>query len=650
MKKIFFLLFIFLNLKIFSDDQSLSRYYLVKANESLKNGDYGLANNLLEQSYGYYRFYPEYFYLKNQLIDSRRENLFKKNKNSEMVLKYIDNQFLINKYTMLKDSFIIFKKTLDYKNCSNSFQKILNLENIDILDDYIEYMEFLTFFEDYNNLDRVINLAKSRYESLDIEYYLLLLNANKKNISNENFNKKVEIFSANGYSLTKLLYAKSIFYNDSLNIKKIFTEYKNLKNSNAIENKYKKDILFNLIMKFSFFSKTESIELIREWLNSNGLNDIKSDSILKDSKIFNFIRSDKEFSNKFLLFDGIRTKDIDRDGNWEEFYEYKSGRPILIIKDINQDGLYELKIEYYNEKIKSYYEYFNESNENYKKYNFNINDNSVNSIEYYSNNKLIKRINLIKSIFRPDLTKFVGIKDSEILTYIDNIEYFNKEYIIERYKNGVVIVKLIDSNNNSFFDIREEYKNGIKEKVVKDLNENGFFEVVEIYLNGKVSTIFYSNYEDSGKYDYKEVIKDNSKYWDNNLDGIYEISVERKDNAILTKFDINFDGNYDIIYEELKNYTKVYKLEKGKSILINYYREPSEKEKKGWVIVSPRDLNIVEVPDKIDMKDKNKLNGFFYHKDKKYYFENGIIKNEYVNFKIFLLEDKIYLIDHSGVK
>jgi len=382
------------------------------------------------------------------------------------------------------------------------------------------------------------------------------------------------------------------------------------------------------------------------------LNDVRTEDILKDSKILNFIKNDKEFSNKFLLFDGIRLKDIDRDSNWEEFYEYKNGNLILNIFDSNQDGLYESKIEYSNSRIKFYYEYFNEGNENYKKYNFNVNDNSINSLEYYINNKIKKRVNLIKSSFKPDINKFKGIKDSEIVNFIDNIEYFDLYYSVERYKNGRLLVKLIDSNNNNVFDIREEYNNGIKERTVKDLNENGFFELIENYSNGRLATIFYSTDESSGKYDYKEIISENRivKYWDTNLDGIFEISVEEGPDFILTKFDINFDSNYDIIYEKKNNVTNVYRVIKGESKLINSYKEGDMVTKKGWIIASVKDIDKIELPENIDLVDKKNLNGFFYHKDKKYYFENGIIKNQYINFVMFLLENKIYLIDQMGAK
>ena len=651
MKKIFFL-FLMVNFTLFSDDQNLARYYLVKANESFKNGDFELAINFLEKSYGYYQYYPEYYYLQNQLFDSKRENLFKKNINAQKILQYIDNQFFINKYTMLKDSFLIFKKTLDYTNSSKAFTKISGLENIDLLDDYLGYMELLANLKDYDNLENQINLAKSRYESLEIEFYSIFADVNKKKFDVNKFNEKIDILYANSYSKAKILYLKTFFYNDGVNIRNLFNEYKNLKNNNDLDKIYSKDILFNLINKFSFFNKSEQRELLKEWIDINGLNDVRTEDILKDSKILNFIKNDKEFSNKFLLFDGIRLKDIDRDSNWEEFYEYKNGNLILNIFDSNQDGLYESKIEYSNSRIKFYYEYFNEGNENYKKYNFNVNDNSINSLEYYINNKIKKRVNLIKSSFKPDINKFKGIKDSEIVNFIDNIEYFDLYYSVERYKNGRLLVKLIDSNNNNVFDIREEYNNGIKERTVKDLNENGFFELIENYSNGRLATIFYSTDESSGKYDYKEIISENRivKYWDTNLDGIFEISVEEGPDFILTKFDINFDSNYDIIYEKKNNVTNVYRVIKGESKLINSYKEGDMVTKKGWIIASVKDIDKIELPENIDLVDKKNLNGFFYHKDKKYYFENGIIKNQYINFVMFLLENKIYLIDQMGAK
>ena len=144
MKRNFFLLFLLLiNFYFFSEDKDIARYYIVKANESLNNGDIKLSKNLLDTSFGYYKYYPEYYYLLNQLIEPKRESLFNKNLNAQKILQYIDNQFLINKYTMLKHTFLIFKNTLDYKNIFATFSKISNLESIDTLEDYLIFIESL---------------------------------------------------------------------------------------------------------------------------------------------------------------------------------------------------------------------------------------------------------------------------------------------------------------------------------------------------------------------------------------------------------------------------------------------------------------------------------------------------------------------------
>lgn len=653
MKKIIFLFVLIINFYILSHDKDIARYYLINANQALNNGDINLSKDLLDKAYDYYSFYPEYYYLMNQLIESKKDNLFNKSRNAQKILQYIDNQFLINKYIMLKDAFNIFKKTLDYKNLSFTFFKILELEAIDILEESLIFMEYSVIFEDYKNFERVLTYVRSNYKSLDIDFYFLLLSSYKKDLNPEEFKKRVDTLKANNYSLSKLLYIKTIFYNDINNIKKIFLEYKNLKDNLKLETIYKKDIIFNLLTKYSFLTRKEQIELINDWIEEKGLNDIRTDFLLNKTNIYNLIiKSIKEINEKFIFFDGIRIRDIDRDNNWEEFYEYKNGILLKKIVDNNQDGFYDYKMEYLNGEIKSYYQYSYGSNDHYKKYNFNINDNSLSSIEYYSFS-LIKRINLITSFLKPDLDIFKGLEDNEIIRYIDNIEYFGNENIIERYKNGVLFVRLIDSDKNNFFEIREEYNNGIKTKSYKDLNENGFFEVIEIYLNGILNTLLYSSEEKNNIYDYKEVLQGENwvKYWDNNHDGIYEVSVEEKGKTILTKFDIDFNGMYDIIYEEKENIINIYRnYNEGIKLINSYYKDSQKKFKyKGWIIVSVRNLEKIELPDEIKIKDRDKLNGFFYYKNKKYYFENGIIKNEIINFKIFIFQEKFYLIDQIGV-
>ncbi|HQJ06060.1 MAG TPA: hypothetical protein PLI57_06750, partial [Spirochaetota bacterium] len=320
------------------------------------------------------------------------------------------------------------------------------------------------------------------------------------------------------------------------------------------------------------------------------------------------------------------------------------------VVDKNQDGAYEYKYTYFEDGKIETFTVYEGRNSDYKEARFNPYDSSVVTIDIYNSGKLTEKITAVKSALYLNVDILKNIDEKIYRNYIDKKETFGDFYSISRYTDGQINRRDIDLDYDGAIEEKEFYKNGVIYEKLKDADKDGSFEIIERYTNGKLKTVFCKESDFSDYYYYKEDIEPNYsvKNWDTNLDGIYESSVTEYPNGTsYNKLDINYDGVYD--YQvELKNGepVRLSKIASGKLINIKTFSSKEEIKKNNWYIVSYRDIKKVNVPDKIVFTDGKKTSGYFLDKNEKYYFENSDIINDNLNFKLFVIDSEIYLIDN----
>ncbi|MCK4799240.1 MAG: hypothetical protein KAT05_17840, partial [Spirochaetes bacterium] len=497
-------------------------------------------------------------------------------------------------------------------------------------------------------IPEIIKRAKKLYASLHFDYYLILYKIKFKNIKENEFNKCIGILIANNYSDTKLLYLKVLFYSDTRNFSTFSDAYIKMRKENTIEPGFRKKIVFQLLKKSNLLSKKQILFHLGDW-NIIGMQDHKTNILLKNKRILGVLKSNNKLKQSYLQYTGIRRNDDDEDGDWEQYFEYKNGIVIKRINDRNQDGLYESQVFFFdNGDIKECF-LFDDNNLNFRKFIFNAKDQSLVFIEYYNNNELLEKITLIQSSYYPKISILKTITNKSILPYIAYKEKFSEGHSVTNYFHSKIEYKFIDANNNKIFEEKIFYKNGIINEVLKDINEDGNFEIHEKYESGNLKHILYKTDESLEGYDYKEQLLNDRiiKFWDYNSDNIFEIAVEELNNGIIyKKFDINYDGKYDYVYELDGDVIKrVYRVSNKEKIIIKeFYKQDKLKQKK-WNVVSVNDLDMMETPDDVIVEDKKTLSGIYFYKGNKYFFTNGFIKNESFSYRLFFINDIIYLFD-----
>ena len=100
------------------------------------------------------------------------------------------------------------------------------------------------------------------------------------------------------------------------------------------------------MQKPEVLSQSQLRLLLNEWIASNGLQDYTTNQILANKTVADFVNQDKLLYDNYINYSGIRIKDQDFDGDWEEYYEYTSGIIVIKILDQNQDGINEREYEY----------------------------------------------------------------------------------------------------------------------------------------------------------------------------------------------------------------------------------------------------------------------------------------------------------------
>jgi hypothetical protein len=496
-----------------------------------------------------------------------------------------------------------------------------------------------------DKIPALIIRARENYDLIDFQYFDLLYKLKYSRISQNDFYKGIGSLSANNYSPTKIFYLKTLFYPD---ISGIFKEYASIKDQ--IEPVFKKKILFNMLDKAQNLSRNEIIALISDWVLINGQNDALTDTLLKKKHISVLISADKNLNQTFLKFTGVRLKDRDEDGFYEEYFEYRNGILLTKIIDSNQDGVPEFEAEYFSDgKIKEFVKY--RDNNNYEKYTFNNKDSSLIS-EVFFENKMDSRVyTFLKSAYFPKEEDLKTLDLNSILKYADKAEIFDNGHELIKYSGGKVKFEYIDEKNNGFYGYKKIYKNGIIIEALKDVNENGIYEIREIYSKGKLNEIWCKTDEMSRNYDFIEKITDSGieKYWDENNDGIFEVSfIEKNDGTVYKLFDIDFDGKYDYGYEYKNSVpVKLYKIVNEKWNVLENFTLNQDLRYNGWTIITEKTIDKIAVPEKIELKNNNNLSGLFSYNGKRQFFEKGIIKIDDLDYKLFLVNNEIYLLDLS---
>ncbi|OHD18634.1 MAG: hypothetical protein A2086_17020 [Spirochaetes bacterium GWD1_27_9] len=639
--------FLFFSAKIFANDKELAKGYLIKAYNFYKQNNFEFSKEYLDKSYEYSKEIPEYYYLSNALIKDEKKNFYLKSQNADKIAKNIDNLFLIDKYDVLKQTAFIYGKIFEFQKSYDAYKKIFLTEDKDLQNDYLDCIKMLFNSNITKFIQEAISEAKNYFQSLDLYYYDLLYKVKFSKIDKNNFRKDIERLIAGDYSSSRVLYLQ-ILYN--YNLSESFKSYSTLKTNNNIEAGFKRLIIFAFLEKIEFLNQKQILSLTNDWIEIDGNSFYLTDILLKN-KIFNkFVSSNKDLKNIFLNYSGVRIKDSDIDGNWEEFYQYKDGILLSKIIDANQDGINEYSVTYFVDgRIKEYFKYKNINY--YEKYNFNHIDKSVDNIEIYKNDILIEKYNLLKSAFFPEEKDFSKIELNYFFNYVDTKEEFTDVHSIKKYSQNQIKYELIDSNNNGYFEYKKFYDNNKIYEAIKDVDENKIFEIKELYKDSNLVSILYKTNDSLQNYDYIENIKSNSieKLWDFDKDGIFEVLFTEDENKISYKmFDINFDNKYDFVYQLKNNIPqKLYEIKNKKWILLKTYKSEENSNKNNWNIVSFKNIDNIYAPDSIDIKNNQKLEGMFTFRDKKFFFENGIIKCNDFNYKLFIINNEFYLIDIS---
>lgn len=653
---VFFIIVVFI-FSIICQEENLAKYYLKTSFDFYKNAKLDLAKIYQGKACSINNSFPECYYLSNLFLTDIKENMALKKNNAELIIKYLNNSFFIEDYDFYKQIALIFEIVKDFDKSNFYYNKLISVNNRVTEEDFINYINMLFMTNDktkFNLIPYVINKAKENYNSLDFDYLLLLYKINSNNINHNEFLQMVNLLEANDYSESKLLYLKIIYYANTRTFNNLYDEYINLRDNDLVEFEYKEKILYALLSKEYYLSNSRIIELLYDW-DKLAQNDLKTMQLINNRRILTNINSKEDLRSKYLNFSGIRLKDEDDNGNWEEKYEFKNGLIIDKIFDINQDGIYENEITYFNNGKINEYIVYEGKNTDYKKFYLNINDQSLKFIDYYLNEKLIKRVTLIPSSYKPEINMLNNIDYKSIINNVAFIEEWNKEYTKINYFNSKITEEYVDSDNNGKYDKKIFFKNGVMDVVYRDINENGIYELYEKYEKGLLAYCNYMTDEDNGIYDYREEYYNNKivKYWDYDKDGIFEVAVEENNNGITEKmFDINFNSKYDYIYEEKDGVLQnIYKIDERTNKIIKRMpvkvRKPesTKSKNKNWIVVSVKDLDNIKVPDQIIINDLRHLSGIYYYKNEKIYFKNSIIENKEFKYKLFLLNNVIYLID-----
>ncbi|MCG8570114.1 MAG: hypothetical protein MJB14_08240 [Spirochaetes bacterium] len=634
---------ILITLPIYSNEKILAQNLLIKAINHIES-NHKLADYFAEKSYAYHQNLPEYYYIKNRLIPPLRENNLKKKMLADLILTNLDQAFIVDHYTLLKSVIFTYENLLAYEECIPLYDIILDYRDRNLYDDYLDYIILLFYKKDYPKIIEVIKEAQKNYQHLDLVYHLTKAQLLNQSITDQELTKVIDQLQANHYQDSKIFYLKVLAAENSI-IPDLYPEYEKLKMMQKISPTLEKNICFQLLSKNSDLTTDQNQYLLKQWIDDNGLKDFRSNEILKI--IPELKDATDDLALQFNNYTGTRTKDINEDGMWEEYFYFKMGQLLEWKIDQNQDGILEKRLDFFdNGKVKNSFQYL--GIDSYWQYTFNEMDDSLKQAILWKNNLQQKIISYYQSelfIKNPD-----NIDRDMFTNYIDNIELpgLHKTYI--KYYQGVIQYKQFDFDNNGYYEYKQIFQQGKLIEGLRDTNGDKLYDLKEIYQSEKLKTILSRTDPDFDGYDYKEEITNNGiiKYWDENKDHIYEIAVEQFQESEMNKYDINFDGKYDYLLKKHKNdsYT-FYKIQNNQLLPILYQEKKNETVKKGWVVISTKNIEMLKFPQTIELTNYQSYAGIFTYNNQKKMFKNRRIKNKDFDYQIFFINNQIFLFDQS---
>lgn len=626
----------------FAGEREIAENFIKKAYLQMERNS-SMAAYFLEKSFEYADDIPEYYYLKNRLLPDTRDNLYLKKVNVDKLVENLGNYFYVDDYLLIKSAIEVYEKTRSYDKAITLYKILLSYKDRYLLEDYLSYIEVLFYADRVELVEGAVQEALRGYSSLDLFYYYLLARIKLGQISDKGFADRLRPLFANNYSRTKQLYLKVLYYNSRESLAELVADYYALMELGGVSAGYNRKIIYELLMKSALLDDEDRVRLLESWLTVKGLSDYRTADIIRQAIPEEEATTDLAIN--YLYYTGMRSMDSNEDGLWEEFYRFEKGILKDIIFDVDQNGLYEKRVEYYRADAPKFL-YLYRGRHNYDRYHFNELDGSLVFAESYIEGAVVE-----KTVFLPSTALGAGLESfnpAELTLYIDYKELFSEGYIFEKYYRGELQYINCDFDEDGLFEYKKIYKEGKLAEGLRDTAGDGFYDTLEQYVNGRLKRLFTRTDPAFEGYDYKEEVISGGviKYWDANQDNIFEISIEEYDGLIYEKYDIDFDGSYDYAFKTVKDSTRtLYKVMGGR------YQELYSKNitppdgKKGWVVVSARDIEGLAVPDWIDLKDRKNYSGIFSYKGEKLFFKNGLIEANGFKYGVYIIEGKLFLFD-----
>lgn len=626
----------------FAGEREIGENYIKKANLQMGRNS-RMAAYFLDKAYDYSQDIPEYYYLRNRLIPDSRDNLHLKRQNADLLIESLGNYFYIDEYTLLKSAIDIYEKTRSYEKCIALYKILLSYKDRYLLDDYRRYIEVLFYADRADLVEEAVKEAMRSYSSLDLVYYRMLAGIRQGSLSGISFVNSLSRLYANNYSATRQLYLKVLFYSNPEIISGLVAEYYALFDIGGISAGFNKKILYQLIIKSEALTEESRNRLLTSWVEARGLSDYRSNRILEAGLFPADATSD--LAAAFFNYTGMRSRDSNDDGLWEEFYRYEKGGLKDVIFDMDQDGLYERRVEFYERRsVKSIYIY--RSRYDFDKYHFNRVDGSLVYVERHLDGEVTEKTHFFSSLLVP--TDSEQLKWDNLVSYVDYKEYFTEGYTYEKYFNGEIEYINYDYDEDGLFEYKKLFTDGMLVEGLRDTVGDGIYDTLERYQGGRLKYLFTRTDPAFEGYDYKEEVIAGGliKSWDENHDNIFEIAIEEYDGLIYEKYDINFDGKYDYVFKTVKKSSRtLYRVSNGRYQEINSREITADDGKKGWILVSAKDISGLETPDWIDLKDEKNYSGIFSYKGEKFFFKKGLIEGEKFRYRTYIIEGKLFLFD-----
>jgi hypothetical protein len=632
-----------------SEEISMSRFYLSSAWESLQAGKATLAREQLELAGEFSRSFPEYWYLSIKLHDRDRNVAWQTAEMADKMIENMDSLYLFTPYRCYREAARVYSRLMDTEKAIKSFEKVLGYKSMVQDQDYYDYLELLLIAGDHGSIDRVLQAARKSTGSMELTWYRLRSLAARGIYDIQSVGDDLAALTSGGFSKTRILYLQSLFIKTAGNADSVYKSWVLMRDADSVEPGYHKEILAQLLNRASLLRRSYTDTLLNNWVQYRGLQDYRTDLMMQDRSIVAALGSNRSLADNFKQYSGIRTRDINRDGEWEEYRELNDGIVVFRQVDSNQDGLIEAEYRFtmmgspMNASLRN-------PDGTVTRFLFNPKDYSLVSLTVVEDDRKIKTVFLQGSTVFPTLESLESVTVESVLSNIDRVERHEGVRSQTKYFDGAVQYRRVDSNMNGIIERHEFFKDGRLFEVLRDIDEDEFFELKEEYgPDGKLDRVLYKSRNDLTLYDYYEdyTSAETVRFWDMDFDGIYETSVVQKRNGLEWKrVDVDFDGKYDFIFEMQKSKVlRMQHVDKNTWIRMRMHKAPDGEKQLNWVVVSASPIDTLELPDSIDFDTGAYRSGIFWHKNTRAFFDDGIVKNRYFQYKIEAIGGKIYLFD-----